>query len=184
MIQLRAALVLLSSLSAVALAAPVDKPVKLGSLSFEAPANVAAFTVRGEATKINASVKVDGMSAKEISVIVPVDALTTKMSMRDKHMRERVFQTADGKAPDVVFKASNVKCTGTPDKMECPASGTLSIRGTPKPAKFTISVVKDGGRSKASGASLVKLSDYGIPQPEQLGVKVSNDVTVRFEVLF
>jgi hypothetical protein len=35
----------------------------------------------------------------------------------------------------------------------------------------------------AEGEGVVKLSDYGIPQPEQLGVKVANEVKLKLRVI-
>jgi polyisoprenoid-binding protein YceI len=59
----------------------------------------------------------------------------------------------------------------------------LEIQGVKKPFKSDISLVTDGKTRKVKAQGTVKLSDYGIEQPQQLGVKVSNEVAIKADLV-
>ena len=106
--------------------------LSLGSVEFEAPVSVKALTIHGKAKKLTGSVLMDGLNLKKINVKIPVNSLSTGIKVRDKHMRERIFQTEDGKFPDIEFSSSEVNCTGQIDDMECKVKGFLKIRAVLK----------------------------------------------------
>ncbi len=93
--------------------------LSLGSIEFEAPVNIKALTIHGKANQLTGSLLLDGFNLKEINIKIPVNSLSTGMKVRDKHMRQRIFQTEDGKFPDIEFFSSGISCTGQPDNMEC-----------------------------------------------------------------
>ncbi len=97
--------------------------LSLGSVEFESPVNIRALTIHGTANQLTGSLLLDGLNLKEINIKIPVNSLSTGMKVRDKHMRERIFQTEDGKFPDIQFFSAGVNCTGQPDNMECDVKG-------------------------------------------------------------
>ena len=105
--------------------------------------------------------------------------------MRDEHMRKYIFVRPDGREPDVVFAAEKTVCAtakSTRD-FDCDIAGNLSIRGMARPLTVKLHVKEQGNSSeyRASGNGVVQLSAYGIPQPSQLGVKLSNEVSLHLE---
>jgi polyisoprenoid-binding protein YceI len=65
--------------------------------------------------------------------------------------------------------------------MTCQVSGQLTIRGIAKPFTIPLKVHSSGSSFRAEGRSKVKLSDYGIAQPSQFGVKTTDDVELHFD---
>ncbi len=92
--------------------------LSLGSVEFEAPVNIKALSIHGKANQLTGFLLLDGLNLKQINVKIPVNSLSTGMKVRDKHMRQRIFQTEDGKFPDIEFFSSGINCTGQPDNMD------------------------------------------------------------------
>jgi polyisoprenoid-binding protein YceI len=103
------------------------------------------------------------------------------MGLRDTHMRKYIFTTADGQVPDLHFEGANATCSGSAKDATCQVAGMLSIRGIARPFILPLKVREDGAGFKASGDGVVKLSAYGIEQPSELGVKMTDDVQLHFD---
>ena len=160
-----------------------------GVVEFEAPTNMPAISVKGKSTAVQGSATVsrelDGLHVAHLEASAPVRSFATGMAVRDEHMRKYIFTTADGQTPDLRFDADEVDCGATAAGQEftCRISGNLSIRGGARPLTVILKVKPAGGpfSFKATGESVVKLTDYEIPQPTQFGVKVANEVKLRME---
>jgi polyisoprenoid-binding protein YceI len=159
-----------------------------GVTEFEAPTNMPAVSVKGKSNSLQGSVMVsrnaDGILLEHLEVWAPVKTLATGMGVRDEHMRKQVFTTAEGQTPDLRFGADKAVCSmRSGQEFTCAVTGNLSIRGLARPFSMSLKV-KQAGQSafKAVGDAVVKLSDYEITQPTQFGVKLSNEVKLRFEL--
>jgi polyisoprenoid-binding protein YceI len=158
-----------------------------GSAVFIANTNVSAISVKGKSPALQASTTVkqspDGLQVEHIEAWVPVNTLATGMNLRDEHMRKLIFTTADGKTPDVRFEAENASCPapGTSHSTMCQVTGTLSIRGVAKPFAVALKVHEQSQVFKVAADGVVKLSDYGIEPPSELGVKTQNEVQLHLE---
>ena len=161
-----------------ALCIPTRVEFGLKKLSFKADANVQALSVHGEAKRMDAAAVMDGEKVQELEVTVPVEELTTNMSLRDKHMREKIFTTTDGQVPAIRFRSREVTCV----QDQCEVKGQLSIRGIEKEHTFPVKVRSNDEKQIVSGGGPVRLSTFGIAQPEQLGVKVDDVVGLEFEL--
>jgi len=155
-----------------------------GVASFTADTNIPAVTIKGKSTAmkgdVSASRTPEGLLIEHIQATVPVKSLQTGMGLRDEHMRKYIFTTADGQTPDLVFQADDAKCP-IGAQASCTITGSLTIRGIARPFAIGLKLREEGGGFKVSGDSIIKLSDYGIEQPSQLGVKTENAVAVRVE---
>ena len=160
--------------AALAQSASADS-VALGKVEFLVDTNIKMFKFKGEAGELQSKLEHTGASLKHVELTIPVQSLKTGMDMRDRHMRERIFTTGDGKTPDIVFQADAMQCTG-----QCELTGTLTIRGQTRPQKLQLTL-KDP--THVEGTAKVELSKFGIDAPSQAGVKVSDSVDVRFEVV-
>ncbi len=150
------------------------------TLRFEAKTNIPAVKVIGEVPKTTISLNVDGTELKNAETKIPVDDLKTGMAIRDRHMKERIFQTPDGKFPDIKFVLSGpVKFTAGTETL---VKGLLTIRGTE--AEFLSKCVFQGeGLTFAAFCKgEVELSKHQIAPPSHLGVKVQPKVTLAFHV--
>ena len=63
----------------------------------------------------------------------------------------------------------------------CEVSGSLAIRGVARPFSIPLKIRAEGAAYRATGESKVKLSDYGIEQPSQFGVRTADEVQLHIE---
>ncbi len=98
--------------------------------------NLKALIIHGKANQLTGSLLVDGLNLKQINIKIPVNSISTGMKVRDKHLRQRIFQTEEGEFPDIEFFSSGVNCTGQLDYMECDVKGFLKIGGCLKKSRF------------------------------------------------
>lgn len=166
-------------------ATPIE--VRGGTASFDVGTNVPALSVHGKSTAVEAHGRIrptaQGPQLEHIEATVPVNTLVTGMGLRDEHMRKYVFTTSDGQTPDLKFVATNAACEKTGgNQSTCRVAGNLSIRGAARPFTIAMKVTESGDSYRASGDGIVKLSDYGIPQPSQLGVHTDDEIKLRLEL--
>ena len=165
----------LASVALAALAQPTfADSVALGKVEFLVDTNVKMFKFKGEAGELQSKLERTGASLKHVELTIPVQSLKTGMDLRDRHMRERIFTTTDGKTPDIVFKADSADCTSA-----CSVTGTLTIRGQTRPQLIQLTL-KDP--THVEGTAKVELSKFGIEAPSQAGVKVADGVDIKFNV--
>jgi polyisoprenoid-binding protein YceI len=163
---------------------PVRLAVSGGVASFVANTNVPAVSIKGKSSAMTAEVNAvraaQGLLIEHIQATVPVKTLQTGMGLRDEHMRKYIFTLPDGQTPDMVFQADGVTCPAAAQST-CQIDGTLAIRGVSRPFRIALKFHEDGKGFKATGDSTVKLSDYGIPQPSQYGVKTEDVVAIKLD---
>jgi len=158
--------------------------------TFQVGTNMPGLLVKGKSDAVQARVQIrrnaDGVTLDHVSAQLPVKTLATGIALRDQHMLEQIFTTPEGQLPDVKFEAEGVPCPGVTAGREasCKVSGTLSIRGTPRNFSVVLKI-REGSNStpvfRAAGDGIVKLSEYGIDQPTQFGVKTDNQIQLHFE---
>jgi len=166
---------------------PVTVQTASGTASFFAPTNVPGIEVKGASSALTAQAEVsrtkDSLLIQKIDARVAVGTLETGMKVRDEHMRKFIFTTADGATPDIRFTADESGCAPALQKYSCQVTGQLSIRGVARPFSLNLRVREQAGNVfRAEGDGLVKLKEYGIDPPSQLGVKPVSDI--RFHVDF
>jgi polyisoprenoid-binding protein YceI len=166
--------------------APALVEVHRGTASFDVGTNIPALRVHGKSSQVEATARVREQDADllltDMKAVVQVRTLTTGLGLRDEHMRRYVFATSDGKTPDVLFTSDQAKCaTPSSQGTTCQVEGQLAIRGDARPFVIGLKLTRDGAVYRAVGDGLVKLSDYGIPLPSQLGVSTENDVKLHLE---
>ena len=168
---------------------PETIQIEHATATFQVGTNMPGLFVRGKSDALQARVQIrrsaDGLTIEHIEAELPVKTLATGIALRDQHMREHVFTTPDGQIPDVKFEGEGVSCPGIVAGREatCKLSGTLSIRGTPRNFSMVMKIREAAGAPafRAAGRGVVKLSEYGIEQPTQFGVKTENEIQLEFE---
>jgi polyisoprenoid-binding protein YceI len=159
-----------------------------GTVSFDVGTNIPAIRVHGKSNALTARAQFasgpDGMVLGQITASVPPQSFKTGLALRDEHMRKYIFTTADGETPDVRFAGERAECskTGSKQQTTCTVNGTLVIRDTPRPFTIVLIVNDENGGFRASGDGIVKLSEYGIDQPSQLGVRTADEVRLKLEL--
>jgi polyisoprenoid-binding protein YceI len=133
-------------------------------------------------TTNDGSVTDDGTT---LHVAVPLGNLTTGISLRDKHMREKYLQTASypEASLDVPRSAITFPKSGAEAAADVPA--VLHLHGQNKTVSVHYTVKRDGDALHVSGAVHVNMNDFGIEVPRYMGITVKPevDVTVRFDAV-
>ncbi|MEP7365536.1 MAG: YceI family protein [Acidobacteriota bacterium] len=168
---------------------PVTVQVDSGNVQFDSATNFSAVSVHGKSGALKATVQAhqsgEEVVLEQVKAWLPVKALTTGMGLRDEHMRKYIFTTADGAMPDLRFTGENLHCPAQMGReTTCPVNGTLSVRGVERPFSLTLKVKQERSapsQFKVSGGASLKLSDYGIERPSQLGVKTEDEVQLHLE---
>jgi polyisoprenoid-binding protein YceI len=169
-------------------AAEESVSIQNGVAAFHVGTNIPAIEVSGKSGALQARVRMQrddsGLRLEHIEAWVPAESLKTGMAIRDTHMRRMIFTNAQGQAPDLRFESGEARCPGVMPGKEaaCSISGTLAIRGMARPFTIPLKVRQDGSAAfRVTGDGVVKLSDYGIEQPTQLGVKTSDEVSIHLD---
>ncbi|HWC16912.1 MAG TPA: YceI family protein [Terriglobales bacterium] len=164
--------------------------IEHATATFQVGTNMPGLLVKGKSEAVQARVQIhrsaDGLTLDHVSAQLPVKTLATGIAMRDQHMREHIFTAPDGQIPDVKFEAEGVSCPGVVAGREaiCRVLGTLSIRGIPRPFSVALKIREAAGSIpafRAGGDGTIKLSEYGIEQPTQYGVKTENEIQLHFD---
>lgn len=178
---------LLGSTLAAETATPMTVQVEGGVVQFDSETNLSVVSVHGKTNAMRAEVKASRtagtLEIEQIQASLPVKSISTGMGLRDEHMRKYIFTQPDGSVPDLQFKAANLGCAVQAGReTPCAIKGTLTIRGVEKPFAITLKVKEEAGATfKAAGSAAVKLSDYGIERPSQLGVQAADEVKLSFQ---
>jgi polyisoprenoid-binding protein YceI len=163
---------------------PVE--VRGGTAAFDTDTSIPAISVHGRSTALQGKGRVrdapDGLALEALDATLPVESLETGMGLRDEHMRRYIFTTADGKTPDLHFKADTAACKPAgAGQATCTLSGPMEIRGTERPFSIDLKVSKTGESFRAAGDATLKLSTWGIERPSQFGVRTDDDVRLHLE---
>ncbi len=182
--------VLAFSLSMASWAA--DVPVRnyettAGSVKFTATTNLGAISIHGQSSALSGQVLAttagDRLTVEQLEAKVDPKSLSTGMSLRDEHMRNKIFAVGE-RLPELKFTAGKLQCPSPESAKEttCQVQGAFSMRGLSKPFAITLKVKQAGqGMFKVSGEGSLKLTAFGVEPPCQLGVCVVDDVQVKLE---
>lgn len=150
--------------------------IPVNEIRYKAKTNMSAISIAGKAKSTpTAEVEVEGEKLTKFEVELSPNDLDSGLSLRDAHMREKIFQNADGSLPPIRFKLKGPVAL----KSEvAPVAAILQIRG--KEVAFTpnCSGGMMGAKLKFNCSGSVNLANYDIPTPSHLGVKVNPEVEV------
>jgi polyisoprenoid-binding protein YceI len=133
-----------------------------------------------------AGLKIDGTTADlsvaeadgNVVVTVPLANLSTGISLRDHHMREKYLEVP--KYPTAVLtvpkSALKVPAAGSPVDADVP--GSLALHGQTRPVSVHYTAKSDGTSTTAQGKFRLNMTEFGIVVPVYLGVTVKPDVDV------
>ncbi len=147
-------------------------------------------TIHGYTNKVQGSIKVDANGTKASGTLrVGVGSLKTGIDLRDEHLRSD--QWLDAKRYPYV-QLQLVSATETQDPRKWSYVANLTIKGVTRQIKGTarISAIPDRlGKSLGGGSWVrvrtkfdVKITDYGVKIPQQVGPKVSDTWSVGIDL--
>jgi polyisoprenoid-binding protein YceI len=135
----------------------------------------AGFKLHGKTTELTLSD--DG---KVVVITVPLKQLTTGISLRDNHMREKYLEVE--KFPDARLEVpwSAVKLPAAGATSEGDAQGSLTLHGQSRAVTFHYRISRDGGGGYQVSASFpMNFKEFGVNVPSYMGVTVKPDVRVE-----
>ena len=88
------------------------------------------------------------------------------------------------KFPSITFESTVVSGRGTASAVDLLVTGNLTIRGTTKPVRASVSAKINGAAMTATGKFAIKQTDFGI-KPISVGgvVKVKDELTINFTIV-
>ena len=162
--------------------------VEGGTASFVVNTTVPGISVKGKSSALEAHAVVqrvpEGLLLEKVEASIAVASIHTGMALRDEHMRRYIFTAPDGTTPDLKFETDAATCAvqgGRSNEFSCKVAGALTIRGVAQPFAVPLKIRAEGAAFRATGESSVKLSDYGIEQPSQFGVKTADEIQLHVE---
>jgi polyisoprenoid-binding protein YceI len=157
----------LSAVGSAALSASTDAHV-----TFDA-AGPAGMKIEGTTTDL--AVADDGSN---VTVNVPLANLTTGISLRDHHMKEKYLEVPKYPAASLSIARAALKFPAAGGDVSADVPGTVTMHGQTKPVTVHYTAKAAGGGFDAKGAFRVNMNDFGITVPVYLGVTVKPDVDV------
>ena len=129
-----------------------------------------------EGTTSDLSTKDDGT---QLRVTVPLQNLTTGMSLRDRHMKDKYLEVPTYPSAELLVARSDLKfpADGASSSGEAPAK--LNLHGVARDVKFKYSADNKGGTYGIKGGFSIDMNDYKIEVPSYLGVTVKPQVEVK-----
>jgi polyisoprenoid-binding protein YceI len=158
-----------------------------GSVKFAVATNILAVSVHGGSNAMTASLTLHRaggqIQLENLRAIVTPESLTTGLSLRDSHMRKKIFSLEDATMPPLEFVSDKVRCPEAASGQEtvCTVSGELTLRGVRRPFTISLKVRTEGRGYRVSGDTALSLAAFGIERPCQLGVCVSDEVALKLE---
>lgn len=165
---------------------PTAWQVRGGTVKFDASTNLSAISIHGQSSAINAELTLrrntGSVDVETLRAVVDPKTLSTGMSLRDQHMRQKIF-TTNNQLPPLEFVGEKTTCPELPPNQDvtCQITGNLSLRGVGKPFSMRLRIRSDSKGFRVAGDGVMGLSVYGINPPCQLGVCVTDEVKLHLE---
>jgi polyisoprenoid-binding protein YceI len=171
---LSAALLSVSAASYAAFTSASDSHV---TFSASGPAG---FKIEGTTSEL--AVAEDGGN---VIVTVQFGNLTTGISLRDHHMRDKYLEVAKFPAATLTVARSVVKVPSAGGQVDADVPGMLALHGQTHPVTVHYTAKSDGASTTSQGKFHINMNDYGIFVPAYLGVTVKPeiDVSASFRVV-
>jgi polyisoprenoid-binding protein YceI len=126
------------------------------------------------------------VSAEKVSgqFQVNLNDISTGISMRDKHMKEKYLEVE--KYPSAEFKLTALKLPKPLDGSdanfkEVPFEGTFKVHGVEKPVTGTADLTVESSKLKGTATFGIKVTDFKIDIPKFAGITMAEDVKVTVQ---
>ena len=162
------------------------------------PGNSVRFTsdapmelIQGETRHVQGTITVDAAkladptTLKDIKFSVDLASLDTGIGLRNQHMRDSYLET--GKYPKATFQVQKLtpmfKGPVKPGQvLVYKATGPFTLHGKTLEKTIPVSVINGDKSVRIQSQFPVALADFGIPRPEMVMQKLSDNIYVNLDV--
>jgi polyisoprenoid-binding protein YceI len=117
-------------------------------------------------------------SDANVTIAVPLANLTTGISLRDSHMRDKYLEVPKFPETTLTIARSALKIPNKGEGVQADVPATLTLHGQSRPVTVHYEARNDGPVS-ANGRFHLVMTDYGITVPSYLGVTVKPDIDIN-----
>jgi len=155
------------------------------SISFVASSTL--HPVKGKAKTFSGKITLPSLSdpsTGNVALVIEASSLDTDHEGRDKVMRENCLET--GRFPTVQFKSLEVQgepksySLGQTGKAEI--QGLLDLHGVQKKIMIPVEYRLTDQAVLVNGKTIVKMSEFKIPEPKFLFLRVKDDIEIAFSI--
>ena len=116
-------------------------------------------------------------------VIVPLAKLTTGISLRDAHMRDKYLEVQKYPEATLDVARADLRVPQPGGGTSATLKGTLTLHGVSKPVDVKYAVRADGAVYHVDGELHIDMREFGIIVPAYFGVTVkpATDIAVKFD---
>jgi polyisoprenoid-binding protein YceI len=134
-----------------------------------------------------AGLKIDGatpdlsVSEADGNVVVTVQLanLSTGISLRDHHMREKYLEVPKYPSGVLTVAKGSLRIPTAGTQVDADVPGTLTLHGQTRPVSVHYTAKSDGTTTSAQGKFHINMTEFGIVVPNYLGVTVKPDVDIN-----
>ena len=161
-----------------------DLSTQESKVEFFAVGKPSMLKINGVGGKLAGTIELAGMHAKG-DFIVPLELITTGISLRDEHMKTKYLETK--KFPEAVLKISKIKfdkdyLKESGSQKDVPFSGKLNIHGNESDVTGLADIESDGKGISFKASTTTSIAAHKIELPTYLGVKVADEITLKVDL--
>lgn len=117
------------------------------------------------------------------SLTVDLNKLTTKIELRDDHLKNKYLEIAKYPEAEIILKDYALDLDAlSASAVEKDFNGDLKLHGITKPVSGKISFAKDNLTLTASAKFKIKVTDYLDTLPSYAGIKIADEVEVTVDM--
>jgi len=155
--------------------------VQPGHVEFDAVGWPSALKIHGKGPGLDGRLVVEN-AAVSGAVGFDLQALSTGIDLRDRHMKEKYLETA--RYPRATLTLSRLAIEKLPNTdsfgpVTVPFSGTLSLHGVERPVAGEAKIARAGAAVTTTASFAINIKDFGISVPSYMGITVAEKVQVR-----
>jgi len=153
-----------------------------GKTEFTAVGKPAMIKIGGEGEGPEGTAKVD-KDLVQLDVKVNLEKLSTKIDLRDEHMKNKYLEVAKYPVANLVIKDLKLKESldglALDKDLEVPFKGDLTLHGKTQPVTGTAVIKKQGTQIIGSADFTIKIMEHLDTLPTWAGIKVADEVKVK-----
>ncbi|MBC7754626.1 MAG: YceI family protein [Moraxellaceae bacterium] len=179
--------VLILILTSISLAEPgavLDFAKANNKTMFKATGRPAMIKINGEDQGPSGQIKLNDGELNG-TLTLNLDGLTTKIDLRDEHMKNKYLEIAKYPDAQIIFKKtkSGFKLTDAENKSQnLVMTAEFQLRGKTLPIQLTADLTKKLNSVTGQARFTIKASDYLDTLPSYAGIKVADEVEVIVDV--